>query len=321
MLRLIKIEFTKLFSKKLFYISLGACLLAVIAFAAFLKADFETEKDEELAVTEQKREQAKDWKEKLEAEIEINNYYAGVYGEEKTEAMNALLRYQIDHDIKPYGKNTTWDFVQYLYAIMGFALILAAVVIAADSMNYEFSSRTVKTLFVKPYSRAMIIGAKYIAVLLEIALLLVITSVFAFVVGGVAFDFGGAGAPAVMGLFGKVYGVSFLGKTLVCMTGFFLKMSMAATIAFFLSMAFKNQLISVIAGFGIVMFGNMITNKLYDFGWKWVKFSILSNSDLASFVDNYLKQHQTMLSFALVFALHLAAFVVASIVICKKSDY
>lgn len=322
MLNLIKIECMKMYKSKTILISLIVCLISIWGFGFFLKQD--DSGNEELTAEEQQLqkeyENSSDWKEQLEIQMELNTYLTDIYGEEEIEVKNEILQYRIDHNIKPYEENTTWDFLAYTFEVIGFLVSVFTVIFSVEIVTKEFTLKTTKLLFTKPYSRQKIILSKYTAGILYTVVLALFCYLAAFLVGGIYFSFQGAGSLTVMKIFDSMYCCSAFAESIIYFIGTLLNAVVVMSIAFLISLICRSQTFPLIAALGILLFGNMIAGKIYDSGFEMMRFSILSNLSLSNFINSPIPQNYSLLSFLLVVIVHLVLFGLVSIQIIKRTD-
>lgn len=322
MLNLIKIECMKMRKSKTILVSFIVCLVSIWGFGFFLNQD--NSSNEELTAKEQQLheqyEKSTDWKEQLEIQMELNTYLTDIYGGEEIEVKNEILQYRIEHNLKPYEENTTWDFQVYTFEIIGFIISVFAVIFSVEIVTKEFTLNTTKLLFTKPYSRQNILLSKYAAGVLYTVVLALFCYLAAFLVGGIYFSFQGAGTLSVMKVFNSMYCCSAFAESIVYFAGTLLNAVVVMSIAFLLSLICRSQTFPLIASLGILLFGNMIAGKIYDSGFEMMRFSILSNLSLSNFINSPCPKNYSLPAFLFVVIVHLVLFILASMQIIKRTD-
>jgi ABC-2 type transport system permease protein len=312
----------KMCKSKIIFVSVVVCLVCIWGFGYFLKQD--NIGIEELSVEEQQLqdeyENSTDWKKQLEIQMELNTYMADIYGEDQIEVNNEILQYRIDHNIKPYGDSTTWDFLAYAFEGIGFIISVFAVIFSVEIVTKEFTLKTTKITFTKPYSRQKIIWSKYVTSVLYIIALALFCYLVAFFIGGIYFSFQGAGATAVIKSFSSIYCIPSFAESLIYFGAVLINAIVVMSIAFFISLICKSQTFPLIASLGVLLFGNTIAQKIYESGFKGMRFSILSNLSLSKFIDAPIPENYTLFSFLLVVMVHIVLLVVASFEIIKRAD-
>ena len=82
-------------------------------------------------------------------------------------------------------------------------IIITIVLIAGAIVSEEFNKGTIKLLLVRPFSRAKILLAKFITVVITVLFIMVVTVILQFIVGGIFFGFDSLSIPAV------IYGIKY----------------------------------------------------------------------------------------------------------------
>lgn len=325
MISLIKIEWTKMRGRKLIFAALIICSIAIIAFGFFLKQDtsnFESSADitDEEQKLQDDYQNSADWKEQMKIQMKMNEFLGDIYGEEEIKVKNDILQYRIDHDLEPFEKNTTWDFIAYAFEIIGFLVSVFAILFAIEIVISEYTYKTAKLLFAKPFTRTKIIVAKYVTSILFMLGLAVFFFVISLVVGGIFFTFKGGTINTAIKFYHKIYECTLYSMSLIQFGATILKSFHVMTIAFFLSILCKNQVAPMITSLGILFFGNMIAEKLYAINFKGIRFSILANLSISSFIDCPVKKEYSFFLFLLVGIIHVIAFIWGSIQLINRAD-
>lgn len=253
--------------------------------------------------------------------MDLNIYMSDIYGKEQAEVKNEILQYKIDHNLQPYKENTTYDFVAYMFQILGFLLSVFAIVIAVEIVISEYSNKTVKLIFCKPYRREEIIMSKYMAVLLYVIWLVIVSFIISLITGGILFTWHGSNVKTVIRFFHSMCQCSLLGKAMIYFAFSLVNMVIIGTIAFFLSVLFKSQVSALIVSLGILLFGNTVAEKIDSADFKAIKYSILANLNPGKFVDSPVHQGYTPFIMAAVIMIHMVLLVGGIIFLIKKSDF
>lgn len=322
MFRLLRIEARKAISRKIFLAALIICSVLTIGFGWFLSVDLnlEGEKSVEEIEMEQRYERAEDWKQRLRVEMEMNQYTASVFGQETIDMKNALLQYRIDNDLEPYEKNTVWNFISYTYQILNSMLSIFAVIFIIDIVAMEFTNRTIKLLYTKPYSRCMLLSSKYLAGVTFTLILSVVIVFVAYIVGGVFFSFDGAFVKCPVYFWGEIYTLSAWGESLVYFYSAVLKALIMMTVAFFIAIITQNQIASTLISLGLLFFGSNLSNKLLERGMEWVRFTLFINSDLNEFINQPIDRGDFPILTIGVVIVHVVILYWASMHISKRQD-
>lgn len=323
MLKLIKIECIKMFKSKLMTISFVMCIASIIAFGLFLKQDSSVD-NKDISVEEKRLmeeyDSSTEWKDQLRIQMELNTYLSDIYGDDEIAVKNQILQYRIDHDIEPYEENTTWDFVVYTFDIIGFLISVLAIIFAVEILVREYTNKTTKLLFTKPYSRQMIILSKYITSLVYIVILSFVFFFVAFIVGGLCFTFKGGSVVTVIKMFDTVYQCSVFTESIIYFMSTLVNAVVVMTIAFFISTLSKSQTFPLIFSIGILLFGNIIADKIYSANFEAIRYSILSNLSMSNFINAPVKESYTLYMFVATVFIHVFLLVIGSVQVVKKTD-
>lgn len=323
MINLIKIECFKMYKSKLVIISLLVCAVAIVGFAFFLKQESSSENGDLTKEEQQLREsyeKSTDWREQLQIQMQLNKYLENIYGKDEVEAKNQILQYRIQNDIAPGKKNTTWDFITYCLEIIGFLIPVFTIIFSVEILIKEYSNKTAKLLFAKPYSRGSIIISKYLTSIIYAIMLSVFNFLIAFIVGGVCFSFDGLSTITVIKFFHTVVSCSVFTKSMIYFISVLINAVVVESIAFLLGVICRTQTLPLIAVLGILMFGNMLANKIYAAGFRIIRFSIFSNLSLSNFIDSYVRHGYSLPLFVMSVSIHIIMFLWITIAVVKRAD-
>ncbi|MGE5412556.1 MAG: ABC transporter permease [Syntrophomonadaceae bacterium] len=109
------------------------------------------------------------------------------------------LRYHLDRDINPEAVSGPLFARGFANAASYLLLPLLAIVFASDVVSAEFAQGTIKLLLTRPVGRANVLASKLAALALAITLTVVFGGAVAYVFGGIAYGYGGWGAPVLAG--------------------------------------------------------------------------------------------------------------------------
>lgn len=230
----------------------------------------------------------------------------------------ALNEYRISHDMKPLERKDQWSFIGDSTNAVQFILIFT-IIVAGGTVASEFSWGTIKLLLIRPVSRTTILASKYVSTLLYALLMLIITFVSAWLIGGLLFGFDGSPQSYLSYVDGKVleenmvwhmwkeYG--FLSVTLLLMT----------TFAFMLSTVFRNSSLAIGFSIFLSLSGGLIVQFLSKY--EWVKYVLFANVDLKQYIDGTPLVKGMTMNFSLgVLAVYFIIFVGLSLVVFNKRD-
>ena len=164
-------------------------------------------------------------------------------------------------------------------------IIITIVLIAGAIVSDEFNKGTIKLLLVRPFSRAKILLAKFITVVITVLFIMVVTVILQFIVGGIFFGLDSLSIPAViydhstgklieMGIFKNVL-ITGLGKLPIYI--------LLGTLAFALSTIFNNTPVAITITLMGYMASSIINQFAYYYDIKWLKFFVTPNWDFTQF--------------------------------------
>ncbi|MCZ8517695.1 ABC transporter permease [Paenibacillus filicis] len=181
-------------------------------------------------------------------------------------AMAILMKYVVET-----GMNHVLQFMSFTTNITGLAFIFA-VIVAGDSVAAEYTWGTIKLLLIRPVSRGKILLAKYISVLLFLAVLLLLLVIVSYLVGLVLFGVSGAVSPeSTFKLILQAYGFKAV------------EMVMAVTLAFMISAAFRSSSLAIGLSIFLMLTANSIVMVLASLKYTWVKYLLFANTDLSHY--------------------------------------
>lgn len=121
-----------------------------------------------------------EWKEFMRLRIQVQQYY-------------------LDHDINPSAPGAPTFVRKFIEESISLFLPLLVVVVASDIVSSEYGQGTIKLLLSRPVRRWKILLSKYVALLLVISLILLLTAILAYLISGTVFGYGGWGMPVLTG--------------------------------------------------------------------------------------------------------------------------
>lgn len=321
MFKLIKIELTKVFLAKSIWVGLLCCIVIITGLGALLSADdfFEESTDNQSAL-EQEYENTEDWKEKLRIQMQLNESMEDYYSQDEIELKNEILQFKIDKNLQPYGYNTTWDFISYTFQILNILLIIIGIWLTSEIVISEFTNKTYRLTYTKPYKRWQIYVSKYVAMLLTILFVAVVMLLISGVVGGLFFEFGGFASKTAICLFGKLMAITLGGEAFLYMFFAVIKAVSVASIVFLLAEICRNQVLTVIIGIACAMWGKLLFSKLVENGMTGFKYSLFMHYDFTNFIDSLIPYNFNALISGTVLAVHILLLLGAGILINQKRD-
>jgi ABC-2 type transport system permease protein len=223
------------------------------------------------------------WRESLEQENEYlqMTIQEGSGATEHLERQLAINEHRLENDLEPSTGNSVWTYMDENLGLTSL-ITLFVVIIAGGMIASEFTWGTIKLLMIRPISRSKILVAKYLSVLVFMAIFMAILFVTSFVTGAIAFGFDSD--PSLLYLGGKVYEVHpiFYVFLKLCLHG--LGIIMFATIAFMISSVFRNNSLAIGISLFLLFTGTQITT-LVGMKFEAAKFSPFANIHFQTFLD------------------------------------
>lgn len=109
------------------------------------------------------------------------------------------LQYYLDHDINPTAPGAPTFVRNFIGQAVALFLPLLVVVVASDMVSSEHAGGTIKLLLTRPVRRWKILLSKYLALILIVSLILLLTGLLAYLISGIAFGYQGANLPVLTG--------------------------------------------------------------------------------------------------------------------------
>ena len=194
-------------------------------------------------------------------------------------------KYVIEQGKDIYNISDSRGFLLNVFSKYELFIIITIVIIAGAIVSEEFNKGTIKLLLVRPFSRAKILLAKFITVIVTVLFIMVVTVILQFIVGGIFFGFDSLSIPAViydhsagklieMGIFKNVL-ITGLGKLPIYV--------LLGTLAFALSTIFNNTPVAITITLMGYMASSIINQFAYYYDIKWLKFFVTPNWDFTQF--------------------------------------
>ncbi len=108
-------------------------------------------------------------------------------------------QYYLEHNINPATPGAPTFLRKFIEQSTSLFLPLLVVVLASDIVSGEYTQGTIKLLLTRPVPRWKILLSKYIALLLGISLLMLLTAVIGFLISGIPFGYRGWTLPVLTG--------------------------------------------------------------------------------------------------------------------------
>lgn len=188
---------------------------------------------------------------------------------------------------KPFNSETTsnsvtnaYDFMYSSMKILSFVIIVFSIIVATSSISNEISSGTIKLLLIRPYSRNKILLAKIISSIIISILFLFVSSLFAFIIGGILFGFSAAPMLVVLNA-GVAFTIHPFSLMLIYLACEILKCIIYILFSYFISVIVKNSIFSVVISLCFFFIG-IICNLFISFN-PWAMALPYANFDLFNY--------------------------------------
>lgn len=191
--------------------------------------------------------------------------------------------YRIENNIEPIKDNSLWGFVENSSAII-FLISLFAIILGGKIVANEFSEGTIKLLLIRPSNRWKILLSKYISVIGQTLLMLLVLFVVSFLLGGILFSFKGASTPFLTNVSGEITEVNMISHIVQLYGLQCVNLLMMVTLAFMISSVFRNSAMAIGIGVFLLTIGNVITIYLIT-NFNWAKYILFANTDLNQYIN------------------------------------
>lgn len=258
----------------------------------------------------------------------LDNPYFTENGVKTVEIEIKQLQYFIDNDINPITPSAAKFSVTFVEQGITMFIPLLIVILAADIISGEFSSKTIKVLLTRAIPRWKILISKYIALLIMTTFVNLIVAIIALVVSYIFFGRWGFMEPIATG-FSSIEGI--LNTNHVILITRFQYIILAYSLAWFVSiiMATITMMISVLvkntgSAIGVLM-ATLIGGQFLQFflgEWDLVKYFFVTNLNLTRYLTGSFARVDGMsLNFSIIVLLIWATLsLVVSFLVFKHKD-
>ncbi|GEN55038.1 ABC transporter permease [Halobacillus faecis] len=309
--QLIKNEQMKLYNQKATWIMAILLVVIIVGIGTLLKIDD--------AITGGEGPTGDNWKQELEQQ----NEQLMSTGEQPPEIeypgyMNIEMnQYRIENDLKPTPYNA-WDFVRDNRDLVALVSLFTIIVAAGITAN-EFRWGTIKLLLIRPISRAKILLAKYVSVVIYALVMLFTLYLLSFLVGSLLFGMGSFSQTYVYTQAGEIKDASLFSFTVSQYLLSFVELIMMATFAFMIASVFRNTSLAIGLAIFLMMAGSSIV--LFFMEKEWAKYILFANTDLTQYMSGTPFVSGTSLGFSIaVLAVYYVVFMVLSWGFFTKRD-
>ncbi|WP_165981009.1 ABC transporter permease subunit [Macrococcus lamae] len=290
MLKLIHNEWIKYFNRLSTYIMLGM-IVGLFLLMTFFIITFGSGVD-------MKKEYSDDWKQEVSADIKkmsadletLDKKDENKFSQEDFSKIAALqqeiprLQFYLDKNVKPPAINNVFDNLLSTTNIINFVIIMVTVIVSS-MMSREHQQGTIKLLLIRPASRAKIFFSKWLTSLLIALTFTVFTYLISGLVGLLTGKMNPSSKHAVLNMMeGKYHMENFWPYFFQIFLNDLLYVIIFATIAYVLSVLFKNTAISLGVTIGLLFFSGLITSFIAG-KTDLVKFIWPANWSLNQYMD------------------------------------
>ena len=287
---------------------------------------------------------------RLDYNIEYGNNYKNQalskYSESKIQVLEYEGKNNISYDEKIAYQEAKEDFEKSKYALENdkdifnqanargillntfseyeLFIIITVVLIAGAIVSEEFNKGTIKLLLVRPYSRAKILFAKYVVVLLTVVFIMVAILIMQFIIGGIFFGFDSLSIPAVE----YNHNTNSIVETNVILSTILTGLAkmpiyiLIGTLAFALSTLFTNTAVAITISLLGYMASSMVNQFAYYYNLEWLKYFVTPNWDFTQFLNGKLPLMEELnVPFSIVICLiYFAIMMIPTFIVFKKKN-
>lgn len=287
---------------------------------------------------------------RLDYNIEYGNNYKNQalskYSESKIQVLEYEGKNNISYDEKIAYQEAKEDFEKSKYALENdkdifnqanargillntfseyeLFIIITVVLIAGAIVSEEFNKGTIKLLLVRPYSRAKILFAKYVVVLLTVVFIMVAILIMQFIIGGIFFGFDSLSIPAVE----YNHNTNSIVETNVILSTILTGLAkmpiyiLIGTLAFALSTLFTNTAVAITISLLGYMASSMVNQFAYYYNLEWLKYFVTPNWDFTQFLNGKLQLMEGLnIPFSIVICLiYFAIMMIPTFIVFKKKN-
>lgn len=200
-------------------------------------------------------------------------------------------QYYLDHDINPQDPGAPTFLRIFLDNSMQLLLPLMIMIIASDLVSSEKSIGTIKLLLTRPVKRWKILMSKYITLILSVSFILFIFGLFAYVISGLFFGYGGWTAPILTGFTVKNGELNTVGVHLIPQWNYILMVFglawfvslVVGTLSFMLSVLIRSTAASMGVMLAFLISGTIISSIASS--WEEAKYLFMVNLRLTDYLQ------------------------------------
>jgi len=313
MVKLVRNELMKIFSRPGTFVMIGILILMVSVMGGIVKYN---KNHEDVKVNA-------NWKQ--EYQTEVKNLEKNIQNSKNSQEIKyfkrdlALKEYQIKHNISPNQDYTVWSFVNDASGMISLAGLFT-IIIAAGIVASEFSWGTIKLLLIRPINRGKILASKYVSIILFALLLLIVLYTFSSILGVILFGTPDNAVPYLNYIDGKITEQTMAFHLMISYGLKSINMIMLATAAFMISAVFRNSSLATGLSIALMFTGSTITVLLAT-KFDWAKYILFANTDLTQYFDGVPLVKGMTLTFSIIMlAIYFVLFQFFAFFVFKKRD-
>lgn len=233
-------------------------------------------------------------------------------------------KYALENDKDIFNEANARGILLNTFSEYELFIIITVVLIAGAIVSEEFNKGTIKLLLVRPYSRAKILFAKYVVVLLTVVFIMVAILIMQFIIGGIFFGFDSLSIPAVEYNHNTNSIVETNVLVSVILTGL-AKLPiyiLIGTLAFALSTLFTNTAVAITVSLLGYMASSMVNQFAYYYNLEWLKYFVTPNWDFTQFLNGKLPLMEGLnIPFSIIICLiYFAIMMIPTFIVFKKKN-
>ena len=233
-------------------------------------------------------------------------------------------KYAIENDKDIFNQANARGILLNTFSEYELFIIITVVLIAGAIVSEEFNKGTIKLLLVRPYSRAKILFAKYVVVLLTVVFIMVAILIMQFIIGGIFFGFDSLSIPAVE----YNHNTNSIVETNVILNTIITGLAklpiyiLIGTLAFALSTLFTNTAVAITISLLGYMASSMVNQFAYYYNLEWLKYFVTPNWDFTQFLNEKLPLMEGLnVPFSIVICLiYFAIMMIPTFIVFKKKN-
>lgn len=309
MLKLIKNEWMKLWSKKTTWVMLIITIISIITLLIGTKW-----------IASYDNAEKNNWKQAEQASIEdLQTSLASeqLKPSERQDINDELkiAQYRLDHNIEPPKLNSTQKFLDNSSSLLMFTSLFS-VIVAAGIVAVEFSTGSIKMLLTRPIARWKILLSKLLTSIIFALALGVITLLISLVFAYIFFPSSGATLEIRNG---QIVEPSIIGQAIIDYALAYGDIIISLLFAFMLGSLFNSSALAIGLTLFISFFAQTITMLLAKYAF--IKFFWFSVSDLSGITKNYTIIEGLTIGFALtILTIYAIIFIAISFIRFNKRD-